>query len=547
MIEHFASSSLPKSCNVCVVGAGPAGLAVALALAESGRSVLLIDSGGERPTSETRDLSSGHAIDPARHALSDTSLSRGLGGTSHWWGGRCVPFDDIDFNPRAHVPDARWPISHKDVRPWYEPAAAFFGIGRPIFAAPARPWEEMGDARADELERWTPINNMGSRHKEALANSPNIRVVLGATLTDMVPSEGGHNVAQLTLSGQGKTHTFAPEELVLACGGLETTRLLLVMQQRYAKSWLGGANGPLGRNYMGHISGKICDIVLSDPSSADTLDFFLADGVYARRRFTFTPEAQLREEILNTAFWIDNPPFANPDHRNGVLSLTWLALAIKPIGRFLASEGIRLAHVGPRPHRYSAHARNVLTSPLSTATTMLRIIHSRYVAKPRKPGFLLKNKRGRYALHYHAEHAPNPSSRISLASTCDRFGVPFLDVAFTYTDRDARSVLKSHDLFDRELRKSGLGSLLFYTQSADDRLLHVLTQAQDGYHQIGATRMSTTLETGVIDANCRVHGFENLHVASTAVLPTSGQANPTFVAVALALRLAAHLTQKRSL
>jgi choline dehydrogenase-like flavoprotein len=74
---------------------------------------------------------------------------------------------------------------------------------------------------------------------------------------------------------------------------------------------------------------------------------------------------------------------------------------------------------------------------------------------------------------------------------------------------------------------------------------HVLAQAMDGYHQIGTARMDQSERLGVVDTDCRVHGVNNLYVAGSAVFPTSGQANPTLMAVALAARLADHLTRQR--
>jgi choline dehydrogenase-like flavoprotein len=69
-------------------------------------------------------------------------------------------------------------------------------------------------------------------------------------------------------------------------------------------------------------------------------------------------------------------------------------------------------------------------------------------------------------------------------------------------------------------------------------------QATDGFHQMGTTRMGLSPTTSVVDANCRVHGIENLFVASTSVFPTSGQANPTFLGVAMAFRLGRFLSSR---
>ena len=542
MLTFFTRHDQIPDCDVCVVGAGPVGIALALACEQNGMSVLVLESGKEQPDRFAAALAAGHAVDADRHAPTGIAMFRGLGGTSRWWGGRCVPLDDIDFMQRAHVPNAAWPIPYQEVARWFEAAASFFGIGPARFTAAPAASAAFGDIRCDQLERWTPEIDAGRRHRSSLAQSRRVTVVMGATVTELLLADDNRRVTGLTVADKSRTVRIAPPRIVLACGGLETTRLLLRAQQQ-RPGLFGGRDGALGRGYMGHISGKIADLVFADPAAAKEYDFFLDDGVFARRRFTLAPEAQQRDRLLNIALWIDNPPFHQPSHRNGVLSLVWLALAIAPIGRLLAAEGVRLSHLGPPPHQWTSHLSNVMRSPWSTLREIAAIAQARLLSKPRRPGFLVRSSDGRYALHYHAEQLPMRESRISLSDRKDALGVPQLDIDLRFTEIDARSVLQAHELLDQSLRQAGLGRLA-YRVSADSRMASILQQAKDGYHQMGTTRMGLTPEDSVVDARCRVHGTENLYVSSSSVFPTSGQANPTFADVALALRLAAQLADE---
>ena len=63
-------------------------------------------------------------------------------------------------------------------------------------------------------------------------------------------------------------------------------------------------------------------------------------------------------------------------------------------------------------------------------------------------------------------------------------------------------------------------------------------------HHMGTTRMHESPRMGVTDANCRVHGLQNLYVAGSSLFPCAGHQNPTLTIVALALRLADHLNDK---
>ncbi len=162
---------------------------------------------------------------------------------------------------------------------------------------------------------------------------------------------------------------------------------------------------------------------------------------------------------------------------------------------------------------------------------MSRVLNERFLARPRKPGFVVSNKGGRYALHYHAEQAPNAESRIRLTSEKDAFGVPRASIDLRYSEQDVESALRSHQLLDRALRANNMAHLVY---NYPEKELHsrIWETASDGYHQIGGARMGTDPWHSIVDANLSVHGLPNLSVASSAVFPTGGQANSTFLAVA---------------
>ncbi|MBB3211100.1 choline dehydrogenase-like flavoprotein [Herbaspirillum sp. Sphag1AN] len=544
--------------DICVMGAGPVGLTLALEAAAQGLQVLVLEAGTQQPSPTSMADVQAEIADPKTHAPLALATNRAFGGNAWLWGGRCVPFEAIDFEARAYVPHSGWPLTLAEITPWYAKAAEYLDCGHAQFRDEAPSWSELhaGPVALSQLERWARQPKLAPRLGERALGHPHIHFLFDATVTGISLTQDGAAEGQVTAlqvhhrpaqqqQPQQPPLMVQARHYVLAGGALEITRLLLLTQQRHPElpTLFGGAEGPLGRYYMGHIFGSIASIVLKQPQDFDDLDFTRdSSDTYVRRRFTLSELVQREQGLLNTSFFADNPPFYDARHRNPTLSLVFLALAIPAIGRRMLSEAIRLMHLGPPPHRYGAHILNVLRRPWAAATDVLTILRLRYLSSVRKPGFVLRNQGGTYALKYHAEQIPNPDSRVTLGSERDALGVPRLRIDFRYLPEDAQSVLKTHTVLDQALRASGKGTV-DYHRAPEQRMQHVMEQATDGFHQIGLTRMHADPTLGVVDSHCRVHGIGNLYIASSSVFPTAGEANPTFLAAALAARLAAHLVQ----
>jgi choline dehydrogenase-like flavoprotein len=532
-----------QMCDFCIVGSGPVGMALALELDKLGHDVLLLESGDSALDPKIAEASRAEIVDHRRHADMSLTVCRALGGTSWTWGGRCVAYNDVDFAPREFVREAAWPISHDTIRPWYATASKYLLCGNDRFTIPYK--HPLTDGLTlDSVERWATTPRLIEIHREPLIRSQRIKISLRSTVVGLNVNEDGCNVESLEVATPAGSRTVKSRNFILALGGVETSRFLLSVQEKYP-SLFGGKDGPLGRYYMGHLSGKIATLQLRNPVSVSDLDFHLDDGAWYRRRLMLTDKTQLENKLLNAVFWADNPPFYDPSHRSPVLSATFLVIAFPPTGRRLLSEAIRLAHTGPRPYKIAGHLRNALLGAPGGAMDLYRVLRDRFLAKPRKPGFIVPNKGGSYALHYHAEQAPNRDSRIRLTTEKDAFGMPRASIDMRYTDQDVDSVLESHHLLDQALRANQLGQLVYWNSPEETRAW-IKENAGDGFHQIGGARMGTDPSTSVVDPDLNVHGLSNLSIASSAVFPSGSQANSTLLAVALAMRLAYRLANSTS-
>ena len=540
MILDDGGQGILEKTDVCIVGAGPVGIAVALECERRGLTVTLLESGSDGFDADAQALSTMEVVDPRHHAPSDLAVRRALGGTSLIWCGRCVPYDDIDFERREHVAESGWPIEHQDIARHYAVATSQLDCGKPVFRAPAEGGGGSSEeVHLDSLERWCRQINSRLAHSHRLTESAKLRIHLKCTVVDFRFADDGERLEGVVVASGDARRLVTAHHYVLAGGGIECTRLLLHAQTTWPRKF-GGVDGPLGRFYQGHVFGRIADIVFTDRAIGGSFDYFQdEEGFYTRRRITIDAETQRRRRLLNIAFLPDNPWFYDHGHGSGILSLIYLLLACEPIGRRLLPEAIRLQQIGPEPRRYLPHLANILADLPGTAVSAMRIVRQRFLQSTRKPGFV-DNRKHRYPLYYHGEHAPNPNSRVRLSGERDALGLPRVAVDLRFADVDAHSVIASHALLDEWLRRKAIGRLEYF-DAPEERCARVLEQACDGYHQIGLTRMSSSPRQGIVDVNCKAHDVDNLFVASSSVFPTSGQANPTLLAVAMAARLAEHL------
>lgn len=530
--------------NICVVGAGPVGLIVALELARHGLEVTLLESGTFEIEPDIQALSHAITADAARNTDMMLAVQRRFGGTSNLWGAGCVPLDPIDFERRT-ICDARWPISYDEFARYLPDACRYAHCGL-RFALPVEGVVIENDHFiVDRLMRYADPPSFLVAYRDAVARSRLIRTYLGATATGMRFGPDERLAALEVRTRDGRDGLVRARAFVLACGGVETARLLLAVQAENP-GLFGGAGGPLGRYYMGHLSGAIAEIRFSNRRLDRSFGFFLADDIaYARRRITASAAHQQRASLPNVSFWPTLPAMRNPDHRDPILSLAYLALSFPPLGRRLVSESLRRINIGDGGNTL-AHLRNVLFGAPSLAGFLPQFLYRRLFSQCRLPGLHFHNAAMRYPLHFHAEHLPNAQSRVRLSEERDVLGLRKAVLDLRFSERDAEGVVRSHAHLARWLEATGLGELIWQFP-AGERIGRVMELAGDGVHQIGTVRMGADERTGVVDGDCRVFGSGNLFVAGSAVFPTSGQANPTLSSMALGVRLARHLSEEAAL
>ncbi|GAB4024901.1 GMC oxidoreductase [Spirosoma koreense] len=534
--------------DICIIGSGPAAISTALSLASAQRNVIVVSGGNWSETVPNQDLNRGVVPQPGAHEPLEENRRRQFGGTSAAWGGRCIPFDPLDFKERSWVPDSGWPFSYETLEPYYRQATKLCQIGEYAFDAhtafPNNGREIIDGLDTDEivsnyLERWSPPVNFAKDYRTELENSPTLQVLLDAHVLKLNMQDDSDRISTVDVTMGGSPLVIQANTFVLAAGGIENPRLLLASANERFPMGLGNQNDNVGRYYMAHLKGVYAEI---DPANRESLlvDFERdAEGVYCRRRWWIPEEAQQAHQLLNTVFflYLSNSP---EGHRDMLFSARFIGKGLLSI---LAERSVRGVFEKSRQVLPSLkeHAVNMATNGLTQLPDLIRLSMKR-LAKRRLPYILPSMKSKYWGLYFQTEQAPNRESRVYLSTTeTDAFGMPRAEVSIDFLEADVESVVVAHNLFVDNFRKKNLGEVLYSEEGLRDYLDKSLRTFNSGAHHIGTTRMSDDPQTGVVDRNAKVYGLSNLYVAGSSVFPTGGHANPTFTIVAHALLLADHL------
>lgn len=496
--------------DICIVGSGPSGMALANELLGGGERVVLVESGGLEPAPETARLDRGESVGAPGVGMTD-GRARVLGGASTLWAGQCLPLDPEDFAARPWVPDSGWPISHADLQPFVARAERFFEVdGEPY---DERVWAPFGleplpldRSRLTHLATvYTPQPDLGVRFRSVLERSHDVRVLTRATATRLEAGEGGRAVTTLHVKGlDGREARIRARAFALCAGAIENARLLLL------SDGLGNDRDLVGRYFQDHPNAHVGSIETASPGVL--LDRY---SLLYRKPFRYwakmgaAPRLQEERRILN-----------------GIANLKF---------DFGADSGLEAAK-----RLYRAARRR--EAPTDAGRDLVRVGRdlpdlARAYRRFRR-GLSPASTSARIALQIHVEQAPDRESRVRLGTELDPLGQPVAQVDWRVGDQDVETAQVIAETVGEELARLGVGRVRFteWLDAAD-----TARGFSGAYHYMGTTRMSDDPARGVVDRDCAVHGIAGLYCCGGSVFPAGGVANPTLAMAALAIRLADHL------
>jgi len=513
---HIDARTLEKESliegDICIVGAGAAGISIALEFLNAPFKVLLLEGGGFEYEERIQELYNGKTTGQPYFPIKSSELHY-FGGTTGHWGGYCSPFDPIAFTKRNWVNKSGWPISQETLIPYYKRACPIVDIGE--FEFDVDYWQKKDPTLVplpfDDQVAWTKIwkfstpTRFGTKYRDTIINAKNIHLYTYANVVDITANDSISRVKSVTFKNYaGKQAQVTARYFILACAGIQNPRILLACNKQAPKG-LGNDNDLVGRYFMEHAEFKSAELWLNRKSE---LKLYMILQPRVQGEIAITPKVQEEYQILN-----------------GIVSFTPLDYA-----RQMPSYIELWNTTDPRLNEQrTRHAMN------KTAGNLLHKIVEKF--KPAQSKLMHQA----FQMSARLEQAPNPLSRVTLGTEKDELGMPRASLNWAFTPLEKKSVRRIYEIIGQQAGISGIGRVKLMEElwNENDETLPATTSG--GWHHMGTTRMSEDPKNGVVDADCKIHGIQNFFIAGGSCFPTGGGANPTFTIIALALRLSDHI------
>ena len=493
--------------DVCVVGAGPAGITLARALAAKGLDVALMEGGGLDVSEESQDAYVGEIVGRP-YAPLDVARLRVFGGSSMHWTGRCRALDAHNFEPLPHRPYG-WPIGPADLAPYLAPASEILDLNTD-HEGPDLALVQRGDRFRNVQFRHSPPafregepTRFGAKYRDEVAAAARIACCLNANLVDLrldpdLATVTGAVFRSYAAGDPG--FTVRARAFCLCMGGLENPRMLLNFRSQKPNG-IGNDQDLVGRYFCDHPTHRIAEVLFAHEQAiteydlAPTLDFMLG------------------EQVLDFVLWVIWRGDRRPIDR---------AKAFRMAAKCAAPFTERLArHVygqAPTCHWRGLEEYSVLRDP------------------------------DRYPTGYvwmQTEQFLNRDSRVGLAEATDAFGLRRIRFDWRLAGIDYHTMQTAMLTLGEHFAEQDIGRLKvrdwLFAANPVPPPPEGNTHMGGAYHHMCTTRMADDPREGVVDRNCRVHGTANLYVGGSSVFASPGFTTPTYTIVQLALRLGDHL------
>lgn len=487
--------------DVCVIGAGPAGITLARSLAGQGFSVALMEAGGFDYDPVSQDIYAGDCGGHDYFPLDECRL-RYFGGTSGHWDGKCRPLEARDFLPHHCNPMSGWAIRKADLDPYLTPAARILDLDDPI-VPPDLPVTQAEERFRHVQWHYSAPTRFGEKYRDEIVESDRIALCLNANLVDLRLDDAHRRVVGARFRSYDAADAgfdLRARGYALCLGGIENARLLLNCQSQRPNG-IGNGHDLVGRYFCEHPTVFTADMLLTE--------------TWPFEQQVFAPTEELLERAGVSNFGV----FVEPQWRETPLSLP---RALKTTAECLSPEVSRMVQRlrGYRPRcgwgglEEFALTRHPKENPWAKVAVSV-------------------------------EQRLNRESRVHLTEKTDQFGLKRVQICWNLKNKDYDTFRAAITAFGAHVAEQNIGRLRLRPWIREEEPVLPSTGGADGQvagrHHMGTTRMCGNPRTGVVNADCRLHEVDNLYVGGSSVFSTGGFTKPTLTIVQLALRLGDHM------
>ena len=461
-----------KKYKIVICGSGPAGVSLALELEKKNIECLIIEAGDEFYSDYAQKRYEGKVFGNFPEDISITRLSQ-FGGTTGHWGGACRTLDDYDFD--------KWPINKKDIEPYLKKSCEILEIPN-VFQ------ERNINENLKLIEFQESDVRFYEKYFKHIAESKLINLCLNCSIYNILME---NNVVKKIIVDGEKNFSIETNFLVLACGGIENSRLLLWFREnnKYISK-----NLPIGNYWMEHpfkiIGSGVGNFKLIREKLRNDFEKFENFRNWGNFTVSISPTQKLIKEkkILNSSIFLTLHDRDNDNLKNNIKDL----LCVAPN---LSNKIIKLFN------------KNLLCGITISSSW---------------------------------EQEADFNNKITLSSSKDSTGIPKTKLEYELSNNTLKTAQEMVNQIGSFFVNNDLGRI-----GGDQNIYKLDSFISDaGYHHIGGTCMGKNKNNSVVDENLKVHETENLFVCGSSTFTSGGHANPTLSIIQLSLRLADHLSEK---
>tara|TARA_B100000686_G_C16748280_1_gene950862 strand:+ start:158 stop:1567 length:1410 start_codon:yes stop_codon:yes gene_type:complete len=462
-IEDIELNNFP----VIIFGSGPAGISAALELERKKISSIIIEAGKEEYNSDSQEFYKGKITGDDLADLSSSRL-RQLGGTSGHWGGWCKPVEDYNLES--------WPVKKHELDKYANRTCSILNINNQFKVAELNNYFNQIEFQYSKIR-------FADKYKDYLKKSKNIHLILNCQLSHFEGSNG--NIQSAVCINQNSNKKIKSKYYILACGGIENSRVLLWTREKNEK--LIDRNLPIGQYWMNHpwiISGA---------------------GIINKKK--------IKNKIGNKFINYDGP----------------IHFASKK--KLLQDKKILSAAIYMNAKEDTKFYKEIIKDILCVAPEYGKKIARAVFSKDLKCGNIFMN----------LEEPPNKNNKITLDKIeKDKFNIPRVNLFYKKSKETLFTAKTFLEEFANLCRDEDLGRVAIHDNiyNLDD------FNNMGGFHHLGGTRMGVDDSISVVNSDLKVHNINNLFINGSSNFPTAGFTNPTYTILQLSLRLANTIASK---